>query len=260
MSIERLRGEYVPEHEVFSCPDDPNTVIWRYIDFTKLVSMLQTRSLFFAAATRVSDPFEGSYSRFNVATRPEVYKDDIPPEQLANIAAFISHIRDWTFINCWTMSQSENAAFWGLYVPPQGGVAIRSTFDRLVRSFEGAADGDTRGVKFYIGPVNYVDYDTAWMPEGNTMWPFVHKRHSFEFEHELRAVCQELPTGEEGIDFAQPRSPGQHLAVDLDRLVERIHVSPTAPEWFADLVTDVCARYELSAPIEQSGLAGSPVY
>jgi hypothetical protein len=48
--------------------------------------------------------------------------------------------------------------------------------------------------------------------------------------------------------------------VDLDRLVERIHVSPTAPEWFADLVTDVCARYELSAPIEQSSLAGSPVY
>jgi hypothetical protein len=51
------------EHEVFDPPEDLDATIWRYVDFTKLVSLLDTKSLFFARADQLGDPFEGSYSR-----------------------------------------------------------------------------------------------------------------------------------------------------------------------------------------------------
>jgi hypothetical protein len=98
------------------------------------------------------------------------------------------------------------------------------------------------------------------------MWPFVHKRHSFRFEEELRAVYPHVPIRYEGdgtdrgIDFSLPSLPGLSFSVDLELLIERIHVSPTASEWFAELVRDVCSRYGLKAPVTQSDLAGSPVY
>jgi hypothetical protein len=161
------------------------------------------------------------------------------------------------------MSDIESAALWTMYVPPSGGVAIRSTFDRLRRAFgptDPIPDGDGTP-RVYIGEITYVDYEEAGIPADNTMWPAMHKRESFSFESELRALHQELPTSEErGIDFMQPTVPGVSLAVDLDTLIEAVFVSPAAPEWFAGLVASVCARYDLGAPVTQSTLAGSPIY
>jgi hypothetical protein len=261
------RWGHYDEHPVFTPPDDPETAIWRYIDFAKLVSLLESRSLFFARAESLNDPFEGSYSQFNVMNRTKVSME-IPMDQLARMAEIYHQFTKWTFVNCWNMSSHESAALWGLYVPPTGGVAVRSTFDRLRRAF-----GSTEPLeevdptpRIHIGQVKYVDYETDWMPEGNSMWPFVHKRHSFEFEREIRALYQWVPAeaakdGDVGhLDFSKPVIPGFSFAVDLDLLVERIYVSPTAPDWFAGLVSDVCSRYGLGATVEQSSLAASPVY
>jgi len=256
------------EHELFSPPDDGDAVIWRYIDFTKLVALLDSKSLFLARADTLGDEFEGSYSRANVALRPEIYKE-IPAESLAMISGFSEAMRRHTFVNCWNMAQHESAALWGLYVPPHGGVALRSTFNRLVHCFPptDADEPSTMGNVVHIGRVHYVDYANDWIPEGNTMWPFVHKRHSFEFESELRAVAQDPPTVEdpdaEGgtrIDLSQPSPEGKLVPVDLDTLVEAIYVSPVAPSWFSDLVVSVCAHYGLHKPVTPSGLAERPVY
>jgi hypothetical protein len=49
--------------------------------------------------------------------------------------------------------------------------------------------------------------------------------------------------------------------VDLHRLIERIHLSPTAPGWFADLVRSVTAKYGFDPNlVAQSELVGTPVY
>ena len=42
-------------------PDD--AVLWRYMDFTKFVSLLEKSSLFFARADKLEDPFEGYLPR-----------------------------------------------------------------------------------------------------------------------------------------------------------------------------------------------------
>ncbi len=66
-------------HPVFLSPDDPNIKVWRYLDFTKYVSLLETRSLYFSRSDRLGDPFEGSLSRANPRLRPLMYKDSPLP-------------------------------------------------------------------------------------------------------------------------------------------------------------------------------------
>ncbi len=274
MEIEPLDLRYT-EHPVFTPPEDLQAVVWRYIDFTKLVSMLDTQSLFFACAERLSDPFEGSLSRVNPLVRPlmypELYKQPVATENLDAMWSFLAEMRlkarRETFINCWSMNQRESAALWGLYVPPTGGVAIRSTFERLRSAFgpiESLPESDPTP-RVYIGRVQYMDYDADWIPEGNALAPFVHKRHSFEFEGELRAVycSRQAADGERDercVDPDEQVPQGVRVSVDLDRLIERVHVSPAAPAWLAELVKKVCLRYGLAAPVVQSDLAGTPVY
>lgn len=96
-----------------------------------------------------------------------------------------------TYVNCWNQSEGESAALWGIYVPPNGGVALRSTFARLTASFEPrtvAAGGRGYESGVFVGVVNDVDYSRATIPGGNALSLFVHKRLSFDFERELRAV------------------------------------------------------------------------
>jgi hypothetical protein len=39
---------------------EPDSTIWRYLDFPRFVSLLTTRSLFLPRADLLGDPFEGS--------------------------------------------------------------------------------------------------------------------------------------------------------------------------------------------------------
>jgi hypothetical protein len=80
------------------------------------------------------------------------------------------------------MSDYESAAMWKLYLRDHG-VAIQTTFQALTASLASEEDG-------YVGLVKYIDFQTALIPENNAFWPFVHKRRSFDFEHEVRAVIQ----------------------------------------------------------------------
>ena len=128
------------EHETFTPPSDRDATLWRYIDFTKLVSLLDTESLFFARADTLGDTFEGSFSRANVEARPGEFPDQ--PAMLAVVSVMNQLFRIHTFINCWSMDDHESAALWQLYVPPQGGVAVKSSFRRLTESFVSADDED----------------------------------------------------------------------------------------------------------------------
>ena len=47
------------EHQDFKTPKD-NSKIWRYMDFTKFIDMLDKSALFFTRVDKLGDPFEGS--------------------------------------------------------------------------------------------------------------------------------------------------------------------------------------------------------
>ena len=221
--------------------------------------MLDKQALFFARADRLDDPFEGSYSKANVKLRPVIYKD-IPEESLramlTQLPKFNKEFRRFTIINCWHMNEYESAAMWKLYLKSDEGVAIQSTFKRLTESFIKYSEHE-----IYIGKVKYIDYDTEWLPEGNSFYPFVHKRKSFEHEHELRAIIGEVPSEGDKIDFnKEVFQIGVYIPVNLDTLIEKIFISPTAPEWFDDLVKSIVNKYNFKKQVIKSDLAHGPVY
>ncbi len=47
----------------YKSPSDPDIKIWRYIDFTKFISMIHGSRLHFARLDSLGDPFEGAAPR-----------------------------------------------------------------------------------------------------------------------------------------------------------------------------------------------------
>jgi hypothetical protein len=239
-------------HQIFLEPNDPNIKIWRYMDFTKFVSLLDSKALYFARSDLFEDPFEGALSRANVELRPIVYKDDnIPPETFERLSKYRENLRKRTFINCWHMNERESAAMWKLYARSNEAIAIQSTFNML----HSCLPANT-----YLGTVQYIDYNSDFLPEGNMFSPFVHKRKSFEHEREVRALIQIFSTNP-STQAGQPVGDvGRIVPVNLDALIEKVYVAPTSSTWFADLVVSVMHKYVLSKPLVPSMLDERPIF
>lgn len=111
-----------------------DAVLWRYMSFTKFVSLLTKKSLFFARADKLGDPFEGSLSQVNIDLRPEIYKNNLPEEYQKLLANFIKDLRRFVLVNCWHENEYESDAMWKLYSGDRDGVAIRTDFQSLADS------------------------------------------------------------------------------------------------------------------------------
>ncbi|MEM7132099.1 MAG: hypothetical protein AAF702_37685 [Chloroflexota bacterium] len=243
-------------------PENDSARIWRYLDFTKLVSLFESQSLFFARTDKLGDPFEGSWPQKNL----RVVRDnlpDIPVDKheiyfmdVANISNLLKKWAECNAISCWHLNEQESAAMWRLYLKSDEGIAIQSTFARLRDSIT-----DDRTV--YIGTVRYIDYETDWFDPINLYEALLHKRKSFEHERELRAVVTAISTGpeEREIDFSKSEiTDGIKIAVNVNMLIENIYVAPDAPTWFTDLVSSIVNRYKYKFNVQQSKLSERPIY
>jgi hypothetical protein len=249
-------------HPTFVQPEDPNIKVWRYMDFTKLVSLIDSRRLYFTRADRFDDPFEGSSPKVNVEAR-QLIASEIAPEGREAFAKAMARFGEinkrwpkYNAINCWHMNEHESAAMWKLYLKSDEGIAVQSTYSKLLASI---IDDE----KVYLGLVKYIDYDKEWIDGGNLLSPFVHKRKSFEHEREVRALVIKWPTGDndKGIDLSRETiDHGVKIKVDIERLIEKIYVAPSAPNWFADLVRALVQRYGYNFEVVHSRLNEQPVF
>lgn len=244
------------EHPVFEKPENENAKIWRYIDFAKFERLLDKSALFFTRADRLGDPFEGSYSRANIKLRPQVYKEKIPLDKLENLSQFYKVFIKHTAINCWHLGEYESAAMWNLYLKSNKGIAIQSTSDLLKTSLK------DENHDVFIGKVKYIDFEKDWMPEGNTLYAFVHKRKSFEHEKELRAMIQEFRYKKNGeLDWSKPLfDDGIYAQVDLGVLIDKIYLAPTSPKWLFELVKSITKKHKLDKDVLPSSLDDVPAY
>jgi hypothetical protein len=241
------------DHPCFQAPADRSIKIWRYLDFTKYVSMLSSQNLFFSRSDLFDDPYEGATSHANIKLRSTVYSDiKITKQQIDQLAELAEWSRQWTYINCWHMNEYESAAMWKLYAQTNEAVAIQSTYKRLRHCLP---------ENVHVGIVHYIDYENEWLPEGNTMRPFVYKRRSFEHERELRALIQDLPITDKEIQIGLPNQEfGYKVSIDLNELIEAVYISPESPKWFLGLVKNVMQKYGFNFKVHQSLLAKVPVY
>ncbi len=266
----------IKEHPIVIAPHDPHIPVWRYMDFTKFVSMLENKGLYFSRSDKLGDPFEGSFSRGNEKLRPDIYKD-APPGALSDTYKVFQAMRMRTFVNCWHMNEYESDAMWKLYSKTNEAIAIKSSYQQLKECLDNEC---------CLGMIQYIDYESAWLPEGTLLSPYLFKRLSFSHENELRAVIQQEPIFEptkelikhgklrifsEGVWKAvdidkmvcipqDPSVEGIWKPVEIDKLINEIYVAPMSPLWFRELVEQIIKRYGISKHVIQSSLDYKPFF
>ena len=52
------------KHPVFTAPTNENIKIWRYMDFTKFLSFIDKKTLFFTRVDQLEDKFEGRFTKY----------------------------------------------------------------------------------------------------------------------------------------------------------------------------------------------------
>ncbi|MBN2087147.1 hypothetical protein JW758_02265 [Candidatus Peregrinibacteria bacterium] len=220
------------------------------MDITKLLSILESNSLWFTDITYLDDPLEGFLNRATVEKFRKM-PEDTPKEQeektkkiIETNLQLLKQARNMLNVSSWHMNEGESAAMWQLYLKSHEGIAIQSTYERLKGSFKNAKED------VLIGVVKYIDEDTDTIDWTNVINYALHKRKSFEHERELRAIV--LSPSDNG---------GGSVNVDLEILIERIYVAPNSSKWVHELMQEVIKRYGLDKiPVEQSKLYASPLY
>lgn len=215
--------------------------LWRYMDFTKLLSLLEHNSLYFARADTFEDPFEGEWP----SATAQLFK------KVGNTKALQTprELQQRYFISCWCCSEYESAALWKLYLQSVEGVAIRTDAASLAAALESAPQ------KITLAKVGYIDYDSnTQIPWTKSYVPlFTRKRRSFSHEREVRAIFHSSRmTSGEALGIAIP--------VSVPALIKKIYVAPTAPSWFAELVERVVRRFGVDIAVERSKLYQRPVH
>lgn len=98
--------------------------------------------------------------------------------------------------------------------------------------------------------VQYVDYEKFEPTELNILVWATLKRLSFAHENEFRLLIIDPSASLNGIA----------VPIDVDRMIKDVYVSPTTPDWMANLVDSVLKRYGLAKPIVRSTLNAAPTY
>ena len=263
-------------HAGLPCEISDEVVIWRYLDFTKYVDLLTWQSLWFARLNRLGDPFEGTYPAENHArfTRMAMQEleglRDATKEERDHRFNVVKGSAGWTsrhngfctYVSCWHNNNYESAAMWKLYLKSDEGIAIRSTTRRLVNCLAQCPE------RIFVSKVKYIDFGTEAIENDRGVWNaldgIIHKRVSFAHEREVRAFMYKpelfAPAEEETtMNLERSTPPGYSIGIDLSTLVESVYVSPTAADFFYELVKTVSARFHLSAPINRSVLGEKPI-
>jgi hypothetical protein len=265
----------VTSHPVFEHPEDLDIKIWRYINDEKLASLLRTKALYFARADKLGDPFEGSRPKRDTKILALSGKDS---DDLENGRVSINELKDKlieenlvieqskrkileeyrknnlksTFINCWHMNYYESDVMWKLY---GNHVCIQSTFRRLKGVLPPSVISNNSKSNVYLGKVKYIDYNNDSTYNGNLEHDtneyrfFVHKRKSYEHEKELR-----------GIIISSQMFDGCFLPIDINQLIEKIYIKPSASEDFCYKIQAIIDKSNLNLELVKSDLDKVPLY
>lgn len=264
-------------HEVLDTPGNPltrDTKLWRYMDLARYLAMLESQAINFSRADRLGDPFEGSSTVLTSEVAKAVRYNDG-----RSAAEHAKEMREQLSVSCWNQSEVESDTLWGRYVTEGAGLAVQTTVGRIADALVAAGDSPLEHrTAVYASRIRYVDYETAHWPNGNVIWPFVHKRLQFDAEREVRLLAMWPPTqwmvdaqaaaeaahpGKTNVAGAVPPSVtpvARAIAADLGTLIEDVVVSSNAPDWFRELVGDVSRRYGLDITPRRSSLAAEPIW
>ncbi|KFF05026.1 hypothetical protein [Flavobacterium reichenbachii] len=217
-------------------PDDPDTVVWKYLDLSKFLDLLLSRKLFMSRSDKFEDQYEGTFSE---PTYEEIKKLATDNPDFLNY--YKTH-REKVAISSWHINEYESFAMWQIFTQNSEGLAIQSTIGRLQKALKPENNFDQ-----YIGEVNYIDYKKEYIPFDDLFFPFLFKRKSFQYERELRIITD---TSKSTIKL----NDGLKINVDINQLIEKIYIHPKSENWYKKLVIELVERLDFGFEIEKSDL------
>lgn len=267
-----------------------DSYLWRYIDFSKFVSMLLKKSLHFSKTSLFNDPFEGaigildnkeSYDRSMLfallvanMTAPTKQRDAIPPsKEITDKAMKILEDLDKQNLTPEDARLIEDAQRLSNQMADMRPLKRDFTFVNCWHENPYESDAmwmlyskditnalaiRTTYEKLYLSldrepsiEIGRVNYMDYNKSFSATNSTQWYKRQSFAHEKEVRAVLMD----QESKDLT-----GVDVPVNLDILIDKIYVSPYANSSFVEIVRDVISKYGVNKEILYSDLSKKPLY
>lgn len=239
------------EHPCFPQALNPSVRVWRYMDLAKFIWLLETGKLNLSRLDLLGDPHEGSTPMHLAELRDMQICELTKGKASIDMSSINRQHRKALFVNCWHLGDTESEAMWRLYCPAGNGVAIQTTYAKLVES---VSDDPS----LYIGRVSYIDYEKGLFPLDNMFYAVMHKRISFAHENEVRLVKNVFEY------WAPESSPPLGITVDwaIEKTVEKIFINPYAHDYYQEAVTSVVRRIcpSLAERVMWSNMRAAPVY
>lgn len=215
----------------FKASDD--TPIFRYMDFSKFMDLLENKHLFFCNAQYFEDEYEGKIPEgFYKGWSKEARDGHEPLSEMIN-----EYFKG--YISCWNKGEVESYSLWKIYTNPNTGIAIKSTVGDLKKAL------DNHSIKMY--KAEYVDfkekevdceppcYSREVANENGLMITRdvveVYKDMPYAYENEIRAVY-----------ITNIEKNGINFGINLSTLINEIYISPFASEWFDKLVHKIAKK------------------
>jgi hypothetical protein len=217
-------------------PEDPDTIVWKYLDLSKFLDLLLSKKLFMSRSDKFEDQYEGTFSE---PTFEEIKKLAINNPEFLNY--YKTH-REKVAISSWHINEYESFAMWQIFTQNSEGLAIQSTIGRLQKALKPETN-----LKQYIGQVNYIDYKKEYIPFDDLFFPFLFKRKSFQYEREVRIISDTS-------DTAITINDGIKINVDISQLIDKIYIHPKSENWYKNLVIELVSKLGFDIAIEKSDL------
>jgi hypothetical protein len=242
-----------PMRNVFLEIDDQleeSQKLWRYMDLSKFVSLIEKNALWLARADTFRDKHEGRFPDDMRKTIEKAYEkfDDDDSSVVKDADDFQDFLRKNTFISCWHKNFDENMVMWEIYGRDTNALAIQTTVGNMKNSLDSSK---LSGHSLILKNVTYLRADeiSGVLPYEEC---FFIKRPHFSFEEEVRI----------SLDTYSRHSPtkktpyGYDLLVYINGLIEKILIHPDSPDWFMDVINSITKKYEVHAPVVR-GLYGT---
>ena len=223
-------------HPNIKLSENPNTIIWKYLDLSKFLDLLLSKKLFMSRSDKFEDQYEGTFSE---PTFEEIKKISEHNPEFLNY--YKSHRKN-VAISSWHTNEYESFAMWQIFTKNQEGLAIQSTIGRLQNALH-----VENVLEQYIGDVNYIDYKKEYIPFDDAFFPFLFKRKSFQYEREVRIITDVSSTK---IDINE----GLKINVDINEMIEKIYIHPKSENWYKNLVIQLMEELGFNFKIEKSDL------
>lgn len=253
-----MSDEY--QHPAFPPPENPDVVLWRYLDFKKFDWLVSNgRLLMPSAAQFVGDPLEGTapvghmeWWSASVENANSEEQRHIIQQNNEKLSAFAKAFRPHYYVSCWHMNAVESAKMWCSYTESSEAVAIATSYRALRAVLPAYVE---------MGMVRYIDYANERLPSLNMFEYITHKNISFRFEREVRAVA--FPPAVEELGASHFRDNHFEFetrkdflvfapTIDIVSVVHSVVLHPESQPGFAKIIRSACEKSGLPRPVQSA--------